>query len=213
MNISKIYKLYVYALEEKADFDVRGCTYCDRHTVGYFDSMPEAINQIQLTSKCKYLLFNTPVLFTIEAMNLNVNRLIGGVDDLEEISSYDSQGKYITTVMNGFNGRLEGEIKHKQGDIVFVVDDDYSYYGIIGYPPISTSEVIARNIQYLDMGDDSYVVYLIGEGDTHTHVLSTHILPVDESTVDPVFVKKLKEKLQERLAINNKSAKEQVKLI
>lgn len=102
--------------------------------------------------------------------------------------------------MRNFNGRLEGEIKHKQGEIVICITDNYAYYGIVGYPPLSIKETTERNINCLDMSDDCYLVYKIGYGDTHMHIPSTHILPVSEDKVHSVIVEKLKEKYQEMLS-------------
>lgn len=199
MEINKIYKLSVYSNYNKAIVDENGYFSCDKRTVGYFDSLHKAISQIALTKKCDYLLLFKPILFTIDVMNINCNRFIDPENDIEEISSYDGDGKYITTVMRNFNGRLEGEIKHKQGEIVICITDDYAFYGIVGYPPLSIKEATERNINCLDMSDDSYIVYSIGCGDTHHHIPSTHILPVSEDKVHSTFVKKLKEKLKDVL--------------
>ena len=132
MEINKIYKLSVYSNYNKAIVDENGYFSCDKRTVGYFDSLHKAISQIALTKKCDYLLLFKPILFTIDVMNINCNRFIDPENDIEEISSYDGDGKYITTVMRNFNGRLEGEIKHKQGEIVICITDDYAFYGIVG---------------------------------------------------------------------------------
>lgn len=197
MEINKIYKLSVYSSDNTALVYEDGHFPCDKRTIGYFDSLHEAVSQITLTKKCDYLLFFKPILFTIEVMNINCNRFITPENDIEEISSYDSDGKYITTVMRNFNGRLEGEITHKQGEIVICVSEKYAFYGIVGYPPLSAKEATERNINCLDMSDDGYLVYEIGYGDTHMHIPSTHILPVSEDKVHSMIVEKLKEKYQE----------------
>lgn len=200
MEINKIYKLSVYSLDNVVRVDDNGYFSSDKRTVGYFDSLHEAVSQITLTKKCDYLLLFKPILFTIETMNINCNRFIEPENDIEEISSYDGDGKYIATVMRNFNGRLEGEIKHKQGEIVICVSENYAFYGIVGYPPLSIKEATERNINCLDMSDDSYIVYTIGYGDTHTHIPSTHILTVSEDNVNAALVEKLKEKYQEMLS-------------
>ena len=99
--------------------------------------------------------------------------------------------------IRSFNGRLEGEITHKQGEIVICVSEKYAFYGIVGYPPLSAKEATERNINCLDMSDDCYLVYEIGYGDTHMHIPSTHILPVSEDKVHSMIAEKLKEKYQE----------------
>ena len=79
-----------------------------------------------------------------------------------------------------FKGRPAAKVRFQPGDLVEVAYNDYAELGIIGMRPPS-SEWFQKMLEGLDSkeaervskqwvaGDDCYIVYTLGEGDTHRH--------------------------------------------
>lgn len=98
--------------------------------------------------------------------------------------TFDSHGNlndYTMVDDNGlFKGRPAAKVRFQPGDLVEVAYNDYAELGIIGMLPPS-SEWFQKMLEGLDSkeaervskqwvaGDDCYIVYTLGEGDTHRH--------------------------------------------
>ena len=103
-----------------------------------------------------------------------------------------------------FKGRKTKDIRFKEGDIVEFVGFDYSELAIVSAPPPSKEiyNQIAKRAKkikksfFMDESDDCYMVYTLGEGDTHEHCLCYNVFrptrPVPEKIAE-----KLKSKLKE----------------
>lgn len=99
-----------------------------------------------------------------------------------------------------YKGFIADEYSYKPGDIIEYMDyDNRVGTGIIGYTPITAEEANKRQLQ-LDHFDDSYLVYGLGEGDTHHHISSFYILGLADVT--PEVYKQYKDKLEERYKNN-----------
>ena len=101
-----------------------------------------------------------------------------------------------------YKGHVNDEYSYKQGDIIdYIAHDGDIITGIVGYPPLSVEEVKDKGLP-MDSYDDSYIVYLLGEGDTHEHVMTNYIIGLNPY-VSSQEMKEYYMKLEERL--NNTS--------
>ena len=107
--------------------------------------------------------------------------------------------------MGLYRGRKKEDIRFKVGDIVEVVGEDYSDLVIVGALPLTTDtycrmeedpEECEHPSHFLDESDDCYLVYTLGEGDTHEHVLCFNVFRPTRS-VPTKIATQLKEKLDE----------------
>ena len=107
----------------------------------------------------------------------------------------------VHEVTKEYKGHIASKYDYKQGDIIKWIDGHDVYTGIVCMPPISIEEVKVRGIE-VDSFDDCYHVYCLGEGDTHEHVPTVHILGYAE--VSEEERKKYEDKLKERNEVNGK---------
>ena len=108
----------------------------------------------------------------------------------------------VHEVTKEYKGHIASEYDYKSGDIIKWIDGTINVYtGIVCMPPISVEEVKVRGIE-VDSFDDCYHVYCLGEGDTHEHVPTVHILGYAE--VSEEERKKYEDKLKERNEVNGK---------
>ena len=124
--------------------------------------------------------------------------------------SYTADGELIDyndiNELGQFTGRKPQNIRFKVGDIVEVIQNRRLELAIVGSLP-PTEEWVKERTEYcrehypdrpleLDDTDDSYTVYFIGEGDTHSHPSCTSVFRPSKK-IPAGIVKKLKDKLQE----------------
>ena len=127
------------------------------------------------------------------------------------ISSYTPDGKPLDVnrtpddCKSIFPGRHPDEIRFHCGDIVETVQyGRYATLGIVaGTPPTEADWQAMKDRAKadgvpakLDYSDDSYLVYAIGEGDTHEHVMCCYAFPPSKP-VSKALRKKLIDKLDE----------------
>ena len=113
---------------------------------------------------------------------------------LREIRQYrvvDGNATLIHSTKSQYKGR-ETEDAYSKGDIIEYIDRDSVSTGIIRDCPITSSSPIASTL-CLDMYDDSYLVYELGDNDTHQHVMSVYV--IGKADVDNVTRGKYVEKL------------------
>lgn len=124
--------------------------------------------------------------------------------------SYTADGELndcaVLDELGWYKGRKTKDIRFKEGDIVEIIGFDCSELAIVSAPPPS-EDVYKRlkkrakeeypNISYfMDESDDCYLVYTLGEGDTHEHVLCFNVFRPTR-TVPTKIATRLKEKLKE----------------
>lgn len=125
-------------------------------------------------------------------------------DDPRKITSFNHRGEYCDEQMwadgNGdlfpFRYREQDKIRFHEGDIVEVsYYKDHTALAIVGLAPIGKAEFEKYKVHWtrlrtedpiyrimpfredtlLDASDDHYIIYTLGEGDTHNHVAPTDI--------------------------------------
>lgn len=126
--------------------------------------------------------------------------------ELNDNCDINETGQYI--------GRQPQNIRFKVGEIVEVLQHRRSELAIVGgLPP--TEEWVKERTEYckkehpniffcLDESDDSYMVYSIGEGNTHSHPLCTSVF-YPSRKIPAGIVEKLRKKLQEMTDIQKQS--------
>lgn len=105
-----------------------------------------------------------------------------------------------------YRGRKVKDIRFKEGDNVEILGYDYSELAIVSAPPPSKEvyKQLAKRAKeqhpklsfFMDESDDCYLVYTLGEGDTHEHVLCYNVFRPTRP-VPAKIAAKLKQKLEE----------------
>lgn len=105
-----------------------------------------------------------------------------------------------------FRGRKLKDVRFKEGGIVEILGFDYSELAIVSAPPPSkevykqlakrAKELHPKQSFFMDESDDCYLVYTLGEGDTHEHVLCYNVFRPTRP-VPAKIAAKLKQKLEE----------------
>lgn len=105
-----------------------------------------------------------------------------------------------------YRGRRVKDIRFKEGDIVEILGYDYSELAIVSAPPPSkevykqlakrAKEQHPKQSFFMDESDDCYLVYTLGEGDTHEHVLCYNVFRPTRP-VPAKIAAQLKAKLEE----------------
>lgn len=105
-----------------------------------------------------------------------------------------------------YRGRKVKDIRFKEGGIVEILGFDYSELAIVSAPPPSkevykqlakrAKELHPKQSFFMDESDDCYLVYTLGEGDTHEHVLCYNVFRPTRP-VPAKIAAKLKQKLEE----------------
>lgn len=165
-----------------------------QYTVGYYSSY-------EIAEKVMYALYvvRDEALFLTEEIQLDV---VKNNEDYykdfviqRQYRWVDDQIKMIHETPNDFGGyKNEEDYQYKVGDIIEYLDRNNKIgISIIGEVPIKYDE----NKQiYADFMDDSYLVYDLGNGDTHNHIMTINIIGLANITTDTY--KAYKDKLKER---------------
>lgn len=103
-----------------------------------------------------------------------------------------------------FHGRPESRIRFQHGDIVEVYNRYEKSFEpvIVDSPPMTDARVtsiISKHPEFkilLDQTDDCYMVYGLGVGDTHDHIMSPFVFPVRDIYPSGIY-DALRMKLQE----------------
>jgi len=99
-----------------------------------------------------------------------------------------------------FTGREPADIRFHQGDIVEVLHGGYAELGIVQSPPPDKAYWAAKKQEYadwfMDDTDDCYLVFFLGEGDTHWHPQCYDVFSPSKP-VSPALERKLRDKLTE----------------
>ena len=102
-----------------------------------------------------------------------------------------------------YRGRKVKDIRFKEGDIVEILGFDYSELAIVSAPPPSkevykqlAKRAKEQHPKLMDESDDCYLVYTLGEGDTHEHVLCYNVFRPTRP-VPAKIAAQLKAKLEE----------------
>lgn len=117
---------------------------------------------------------------------------------LNDCTALDEFGRY--------KGRKTKDIRFKKGDIVEFISFDHSELGIVSAPPPSkevykrlekrAKELYPNNPFFMDESDDCFLIYTLGEGDTHQHIVCYKVFHPSKPVPNQI-ARKLQEKLEE----------------
>lgn len=165
------------------------------YTVGYYSSY-------ELVEKVMYALYvnREDSLFFTEEIQLDT--IINNEDyylDYVIHRQYRWVGDKIKMIHETpyyFNGyKSDEDYQYKVGDIIEYLDRNNKIgVSIIGSVPIKYDE---KKVDCIDFTDDSYIVYDLGEGDTHDHIMTNYIIGL--ANIRPDTYKAYKDKLKERM--------------
>ena len=176
------------------DIDRENNTYF-QYTVGYYSSY-EMVESVM------------PALFVVreEALFLTEEIQIDTITSNEDYYKdyviqrqyrwVDDEIKMTHETQYDFNGyKNDNEYQYKVGDIIeYICGIDRIGVSIVGgVPPRQKKE------KYFDYMDDSYLVYDLGDGDTHNHIPTCNIIGL--ANVKPEDYKAYKDKLAERMKL------------
>lgn len=104
--------------------------------------------------------------------------------------SYNADGEFNDFValdeFGWYRGRKKEDIRFKVGDIVEVVEGNYSDLAVVGALPLTTEtyrqmeedpEECEHPSQFLDESDDCYLVYTLGKVGSHFHPVCYSVFP------------------------------------
>ena len=177
-------------LEEKTTFTFN---------LGFFSSYEKAENVMKNIDKAKE-----------ETIFITQEIIIDVIESVEDFIFYTTrQYKWVNNELkmihetpsdfNGYTDKLK-ECTYKKGDIIdYISFDGRIHTAIVDSVPPQYSED-KKNLY--DFFDDSYLVYHLGEGDTHQHVNTTNIIGFSE--IGPDVFKAYRDKLKERDKANGK---------
>lgn len=173
-------------------------------TVGYYscyENVEEAMKKL-CESDDSYRMFLTNE-FIIDILSpAKYGNTMDSFLRLRQYMFIDGSVVMIHETPKDYKGHIASEYDYKSGDIIEWIDGHSNVYtGIVCMPPISVAEVKVRNIE-VDTFDDCYHVYCLGDGDTHEHIPTVHILGYAE--VSEEERKKYEDKLKERNEVNGK---------
>ena len=181
------------------DIDRENNTYF-QYTVGYYSSF-EMVETVM------------PALFVVKedtlfiAEEIQIDTIITNEDDYKDFVTQrqyrwvGDEIKMIHETPFNFNGYEEdSKYQYKIGDIIQYLDnkDKLGIAIVGGVPPKQDKE---KKKCFYSM-DDSYLVYKLGKGDTHEHILTCEIIGLAE--IKPDEYKAYKDKLKERIKYINK---------
>lgn len=195
----------------------------ERVAIGYFSTLAKAEEGLQNFVYTEQIYEkNTPrhewdmqhVGYTIYEKPVDLLNTEG----LNQISArtYTPDGKLLDEFLtpddapvHEFKGRPAEKIRFHKGDIVEVACFSYTELCIVDLVPITPERVAERRerakkmypdcwemFSRLDYSDDCYLVYCLGEGDTHWHPLSCYLFPPSRP-VSKNIERQLREKLAE----------------
>ncbi len=195
-TIIELKSVYDYTTEEETEKSIY------ESVVGYYSSIDKAIKQMKVltTKDNNYVMFlvSEYILDDISDDNDTWTRWIKECQykciDSEIVMTHESNKIY--------NGFVADEFSYKPGDIIeYIGFKDTVYQGIVGYTPPTVEEIEKRRL-IVDDTDDCYLVYALGDGDTHDHVRTNYI--IGYADVSPEIYKQYKDKLKERNEVNGK---------
>lgn len=196
------------------DFGENGVRDIYTYTVGYYSSYDYVEKQIDVFCKQEDEYVNgfygrSYVMFLTDEYVLDTIK-----EDNNDYSSFvcTRQYKYINGKVvlihetpKDYKGSDENDAyAYKPGDIIEYLNGNMvgsigTSVSIIGYAP-ATVEEMEKHHWVLDDTDDSYLVYDLGEGDTHDHIPSCRIIGLAD--ISPDEEEKYREKLEERYLVN-----------
>ncbi len=166
-----------------------------KYTIGYYSSY-EMVEKVM------------PALFVIKDEALFITEEIQ-IDTITNNEDYykdyvtqrqyrwvDDEIKMIHETPYNFKGyKDDNEYQYKIGDIIeYICGNDKVEVSIVGGVPPKYNEE-----KYFDYTDDSYLVYDLGEGDTHNHIPTCDIIGL--ANVDEEVAEMYKKKLEERIKL------------
>ena len=176
------------------EIDNEDSTY-NRYTVGYYSSL-------EIAEQVMYTLFviKDEALFLTEEIELDT--ILNNEDYYKDYITYrqykwvGDKIKMIHETPYSFDGYRNDEgYQYKVGDIIRYLDSDNKIgISIVGGVPPRYDK---KKSQFFDFIDDSYLVYDLGEGDTHDHIMTINIIGLAE--IEPHTFKAYRDKLKERM--------------
>ena len=171
-----------------------------QYTVGYYSSY----EMVEKVMYALYVVREDALFFTEE---IQIDTIINNEDYYKDYviqRQYKWVGDEIKMIHETpyyFNGyKNDDEYQYKVGDIIEYLDrNDKIGISIVGGVPIKYDK---NKEGFIDFTDDSYIVYDLGEGDTHDHILTINIIGLAE--IGPDTYKAYKDKLKERMETWNK---------
>lgn len=181
------------SIYEWADNGEEKSTYTS--TIGFFSSYEKVIEQMNNIPHNGCIMFLTN--------EYGVDKINSEPTECDENWLCTRQYKVINgkvTLTHSTNstwcGHTEDEYCYHTGDVIeYVGVGDTICKGIVCHPPISKDEVNERGLM-VDESDDSYMVFGLGDGDTHDHIMSCNIIGIANITNDER--QQYEEKLNER---------------
>lgn len=190
-------------IELKAIVDFTSRIYVD--VIGYYTTYDNVIEQIKDLSEGRidHIMFHT-YEYRLDIVDKEIyfeERIVSE----RQYKIIDGEVVLIHETLGEYKGHTENEYSFKRGDIInYIGYEDNIYTGIVCNPPISKEEAEKRQLT-LDNLDDSYLVYELGDGNTHDHVRTINIIGLADISEEQ---KKLfEDKLKERLEIQEKNLK------
>lgn len=182
------------------EIDNEDSTY-NRYTVGYYSSF-------EIAEQVMYTLFvlKDEILFLTEEIELDT--ILNNEDYYKDYITYrqykwvGDEIKMIHETPYSFDGyRNDEDYQYKVGDIIrYLYSDNKIGISIVGGVPPRYDK---KKSQFFDFIDDSYLVYDLGEGDTHDHIMTFKIIGLAE--IEPHTFKAYRDKLKERMKIWEKN--------
>lgn len=166
-----------------------------KHTIGYYSSY-EIVERIINDNE----FIREDILYITEELPLDKYEKVEenyGNDCItfRQYSFKDNSFVMTHETRYDFNGyKDDNDYQYKVGDIIeYLGRNNEIYIGIVGGIPLKYDLLKER---YMESYDDSYILYSLGEGDTHEHIMAINIIGLP--SVSPDTVKAYKDKLEER---------------
>ena len=175
--------------------------YISKSLVGYYSCYERVEEVIKYLSEKddSYIMFLTDEYSIDELRPLNDD----GFKNWHKTRQYkfiNGSVVMIHETPKNYKGHIKSKYDYKSGDIIEWIDGHSNVYtGIVAMCPPSIEGL--KHIHLVDSMDDSYLVYLLGDGDTHEHIATVNIIGYADITPDKY--KQYKDKLLERTTARN----------
>lgn len=163
------------------------------YVIGYFSSYEKAEEVMKQDVDVNHTLYQTEEIPLDFEYDENIGDIIRDYTTYRQYRFLDNKMILFHETKYDFKGYTEEMVyPYKVGNIIeYFGNDEKIYVGIIdSLPPVY------GKYQSLDNTDDSYLIYDLGEGDTHDHIMTKNIIGL--AKLDWETRKKYKDKLQER---------------